>query len=263
MASAPAGEHAVGSWQSYLDDRFPGFLLPASEHHAVGRDIAERFLARLTGNPRSLFLLEAASLIAAKRRLLRDFAGHWLPDLIAVLPSRAEVQRRVWRGGYQGRLDIPATQALHLAGQTATFVTRSRRRAFDLPENVFLKGIVQRTAEILAELRSNELLDTQDWSRIARDSESNLRRALLASPLRDLRLMAVDSFQVQACRNARHPAYDLALQWHAALTSVLDGDDTARRAEIIAEGALRPLDPPKRFELATLVRVMEALWSRL
>ena len=263
MTSAPIRALGAGGWDSYLSDRFPGFLLPASEHHAVGREIADRFLARLTGNLRSLFLLEAASLIAARSRLLSDYAVRWLPDLLKVLPSRAEVQQRNWRGGFQGRLDIPATQALHLAGQSTTFVTRNRRRAFDLPENLFLKSTVQRTADILAELRRNELLDAPGWSRVAREAESHLCRALLASPLRDLPVSAVDSFQVQACRNARHPAYALALEWHVEMVAALDADDPVRRSAIIAEGALRPLDTAKRFELATLVRLIEALWNRL
>ena len=40
---------------------------------------------------------------------LHAFAFRLLPDLVRVLPSQAEITRREWEGGFQGRLDLQPT----------------------------------------------------------------------------------------------------------------------------------------------------------
>jgi len=89
------------------------------------------------------------SLLASRGEALLDFACYWLPELVRVLPSRTLVSQRVWRGGYQGRLDTRATLARHLNGEPDVFVTRARHRDFNLPENVFVRSLASRTVRVL------------------------------------------------------------------------------------------------------------------
>jgi hypothetical protein len=62
---------------------------------------------------------------------------------------------------------------------------------------------------------------------------------------------------------AAHPAYASAAALHRALREGLDDRSPRRIARAVAEGALLPRDDAARFELAVLLRLVEALAERL
>jgi hypothetical protein len=254
---------ATGTWQAYLDEQFPGFLLPNTERCRLTRDAAEAFLECLGLGASNLSLLRGMSLLAAHEDKLREFATYWLPELIRTLPCRAQVEQRTWRGGFHGRLDIPATLHLHLSGDRSSFVTRARRRQFDLPENILVRSLAGRTERLLESLQGKGLLHGKGWTEPAVQSLSSLRRLTTSTLLREVPEAPIETYHVQAAGSARHPAYRSALRWYEALVDALDHDDSERLAAVLCAGALRPGDEAKRFEIAVLLSVLAGIERRL
>jgi hypothetical protein len=256
MTAAPA-------WETFLDDHFPGYLLPESAAHSLSEEAASRFLERISGKPDQLTLLRAASTLSPRVPMLRAFALRELPDLVRRLPARTETVRRDWEGGFQGRLDVRTTLAYRLAGQATHFVTRARTRRFDLPENVLVRGVSTRLLGLLARLRQAGALGESGWGGALDECEGALRHTLMATVLREVPDEPLTSFHEHAAAAGRLPCYRLALDWHLALRAGIDSHDEATIAAVVAKGALAPLDPPTRFEIAVVVRLVHALWSHL
>lgn len=250
-------------WEVFLQEHFPGFLLPKNAHHRVTPDVARAFLEALGLPGRNLSALRTMSLLASRDSELRDFACYWLPELVRVLPSRALVKQRVWRGGYQGRLDARATLARHIGGEPDVFVTRGRHRDFNLPENVFVRSLASRTVAVLEAVQSLGLLHGEEWTGGSAQSLASLRMLLSSTVLREVDEGPVDAHQLRAAANARHPAFRSALSWHEALTQALDSDDPERLAKLLSDGALRPMAEAKRFEIAVLLTLLQTLEVRL
>lgn len=226
-------------------------------------ELAERFLERLTGRPRELTLLRTVSLFTAHSGSLADFVSREPPDLIRVLPSRSVVQRRTWEGGYQGRLDVPATLAYRLAGDPVHFVTRARRRTFELPENLLVCGVARRLHDLAAELRAAGLLRETAWGQGILEAEAALARLLHATVLKQVPRQPILPLHIAAARSSRHPTHEAALRWHERIGLGVDGDDPKAIAELVASGALSPMDAPTRFEIAVTVRLIKTLETEL
>lgn len=252
-----------GTWQAYLDEQFPGFLLPHTERSRLTRAAAECFLERLGLGATQLPLLRTMSLIAAHDAELHSFATYWLPELVRTLPSRARVEQRTWRGGFHGRLDIPATLQLHTGGDPSAFVTRARRRQFDLPENVFVRSLASRSVRLLESLQARELLHGNGWTASAVESLASLQHLTTSTLLREVPEAPIESYHIQATKNARHAALQAALRWYEPLVDALDHDDPQRLAAVLGAGALRPGSDAKRFEIAILLSLLDGIEHRL
>lgn len=250
-------------WASFLEEHFPGYLLPSSARHALSEEAAARFLERITGRPEQLTLLRAVSTLSPRIAMLRDFALRELPELVRRLPARTETVRRDWEGGFQGRLDVRATLPFHLVGQRTHFVTRARTRRFDMPENVLVRAVAVRLLGLLERLRRASAIASVGWGAELSACEASLRHTLSATVLREVPDAVVTPFHEQAAAMGRSPCYALALAWYRALRDGMDSRDEQTIAQVVAQGALAPLDMPTRFELAVVVRLVHALWSRL
>ena len=251
------------TWQAYLEQHFPGFLLPHTERHRLTRAAAEAFLDRLGLGAPHLPDLRAMSLLAAHDAELHRLATYWLPDLARFLPSRMDVERRTWRGGFHGRLDIPATMQLQSGGDCSAFITRARQRRYDLPENVFVRSLVGRSQRLLSSLETKGLLHGNGWTAQAVESLASLRLLTASTLLRDIPEQNIESYHVLASQTARHGAYRAALDWYQALSEALDQDNTERLADVLSRGALRPGEEPKRFEIAVLLTLLTGIEQRL
>lgn len=250
-------------WEEFVRAHFPGYLLPESARTAISADEATLFLERLTGRPHELALLRAVSTLSPRMESLRDFVSRLLPDLVASLPSQAEILRRDWEGGFQGHLDVRATLACRAAGQKTHFVTRARRRSFSLPENVLVRGVAERLLKVLVDLRQANVAGASGWAADAHACEGALRHLLASTVLREVPSMPVEALHERAAHGGRHPCHPAALDWHRALRRGLDADDPAEIARVVADGALSPLDGPTRFEIAVVMRLLQAIWERL
>jgi hypothetical protein len=250
-------------WDAFLKAHFPGYLLPESARTALTPEEAACFLERLTDRPHALTLLRAVSTLSPHVEALREFALRLLPELVRALPSQAETSRREWEGGFQGRLDVRGTLAHWAEGHRTRFVTQSRRRSFALPENILVRAVSERLLQLLVDLRQAGMLGTSGWGAEVHECEGRLRHLLASTVLRDVPLEPVGFHHEQAAHASRHAAHRSALKWHGLLREGLDSRDPRTLAEVIARGALGPLKEHTRFELAVLIRLMQALWARL
>ena len=138
-------------------------------------------------------------------------------------------------------------------------MTRARRREFDLPENELVRAVCGRLLELLTRLRRAEVVGPAGWARGLPRLEGELQRLLNATVLREVPEVAMTPFHERAAESARREVYRLALDWHRDFRNGLDVDDPQTIARVVSEGALAPLCEPTRFELAVVVRLVQAL----
>jgi hypothetical protein len=252
---------APADWEVFLIDHFPGYLLPQAYRRALPAEAAARFLERLGEAPRSLFLLRASSFLAARAEAIRAFVLEELPPLIASLPPRAQTDARIVTGSIEGRLDIPATLKQRLEGRAAHAVIRAPRLRRDRPETLLLKAVAARLLDVLRAFRSAGgvyLASAAAFQGLAACEEA-LSRALATTSLGALPEEPITPFHEQAAMEARRPGYTLAASLYRALHEALDADSPELIAKLVAEGALLPLEASTRFEIAVLIRLIQAL----
>lgn len=246
-----------------MEEELWGWLLPNAEGHALSPEAAASGLARLSGRVDHLALLRRASFLQKERAALKRFVSSQLPALVRELPSQAQVEERTWEGGFHGRLNIPATMALHNAGQRARFVTRARRRDFALEENVLVVGVCAGLLSLLRRL-TDERQARGAWLHDAVQLADGLERLLLTTALKEVPQEPIEARHHQAARGARHPGYGAALALWASLQDALGLSDPARVTKLVAEGALWPIERSRRFELAVLGALARRLvaWAK-
>lgn len=252
-----ADRSSPAEWEAYLDNMFPAYLLSTSLRQAIDVESARRFLRGL-GVDADIEDLANAALIAGHVRDLQRFVRE-LAEWVRVLPSRTLPRRRVWDGGYHGRLSIAETMSYRLAGMPTRFVTVSRERSFDVPESLLVRAVTERLAGVLAGLRRTGMLDNEDWGHEVLACEGKLTHVLHSSALRKVPLVRISGVHRQAAQAARHPCYESARRWHGWMEDALDRHDEHRLAEILAKGALQPADIHKRFEVAVLLSLVQAM----
>lgn len=251
---------APGPWEAFFAEHFPAYLLPQSLRRALPAEVAARFLERLCDEPRALFLLRASSLLAARAEDIRAFVLEELPLLALSLPPRAQSDARLVLGGVEGRLDVPATlKKQKLEGRPSHAVVRSVRLRFDRPETLLLKAVAARLLEVLSAVRGTGA----DFPGM-RDCEEALAQMLATTALGEIAAdEPITPFHEQAALEARSRGYALAASIYQGLREALDVADPETLAKLVAEGARIPIEPPARFELAALIRLIQALWSRV
>lgn len=249
-------------WQAYLDEVFPGYLLPAAMHHAIAPDVAARFLRYLGAPPNHLELLVSSSLLAGRMTELGELC-RLLDDLTSCLPSRTHVHTRHWEGGFHGRIAVAPTLAHRLAGEPTRFVTLTRTRTFDLPENELVRWVAERLCRMIFDLHAARMLSDKHWGKEAVPHANELERLLTRTALHEVPAVSpITGYHLQAANAAGHPCYKSALRWHGWLDSALDLSNPARLAQILADGALRPLKEETQFEIAVLMRLIQAIERR-
>lgn len=280
----------VAPWEAFLAEHFPGYLLPSAARRALSPEEAARFLEKVSGDPRALFVLRATSALAAHAHAIDAFARVELPRLARFLPARAGIELRAAEGRLEGKLAPQATARLRLEGRPTAFAGLTRRRRVDLPENVLLKSVASRLLRLIRELEASGAIAAIGTSSGARVSSGTraagafgafgetkatswsaplpacaaaLSRALATTPLGAVADEPVTHTHEQAAASARDRGYALALVLHRALEDARGRASPARLARLVAEGALAPLSAATRFELAVLVRLIQTLEQAL
>lgn len=249
---------SLPSWEAYLAERFPGYLLPEARGRTLPEEVAARFLASV-GGAGHLSLLRAAGVLSTREEEVRDLALVHLPDLRRRLPRRREAEHRVRLGQLRGRLDVAATQRRWTAGRVVEIVAREPRLRRGPREDALLGAVVRRLLSLLRQLSDAGVLGRSGWGAALVPCAADLERALALPPLAGSAEEAITPQHEEAARGAPHPAYPLALALHRALRAGLDVSDRTLVARALARGALFPLADHTRFELAVLLRLVETL----
>lgn len=245
-------------WERHLRDEFIAWLLPASSPTQSDVEQAAAFLEAWLHTPDVLRTLRSLGFVRSSESTIVRWATEELPSLVKRLPTTSVRVRERRRGAWRGRLDVEATLKRRLAGDLETTVLRRPRRRLDLPQNVLVRTVSDRMLALLTSLRQQKFL-LAAWAAPLADAENGIRHALRRSRLSEVPPAPhIEPSHLEAARYARHPAYDTAAELWAKLRP-LDGPPRAADASLIAEGALWPDAPDKRFELATLLRLLRAL----
>lgn len=252
-------------WEAFIAAHLPGYLLPEAATGGLSEDEAAHFIEHLSGYPRAgaLRLLRVASLLVPRREALERFILHELPAWEQRLPSRLEVQTRSWEGVFQGRLDVGRTLAEWNAGRRTRFVARLRERRFALAEALLVCHVARRLHAVLIELSQAAPDPAAGWGEPLLACEAPLRQLLLKNTFRRVPEALPTALEECAARIGRDPCAELAIAWHRALREGLDATEPRLLARIVARGALLPLRASTRFELAVLVRLLQAVWQHL
>jgi hypothetical protein len=253
-------------WEAFVAAHLPGYLLPEAATGGLSEHEAVSFIEHLSGRPGALRFLRVASLLAPRREALERFVLHELPAWERRLPSRLEVQPHSWEGMFQGRLDIGRTLAEWNAGRRTRFVAHLRDRRFTLAEALLVCHVARRLHTILVELTEagpTPANPAAGWVAPLLACETPLRQLLQKHSLRRVPEVLPSALEKCAARIGRDPCAELALQWHHALGEGLDATEPRLLARIVARGALLPLRAATRFELAVLVRLLQAVWQQL
>ncbi len=257
----------MSTWEDELRQHFPSYLMPAAQVKALPRETAELFLARITGKPDALKLLLAASALAPMAGDVRELDRE-LPLVARVLPSRAEAERVERDGSVRGRLDPPATAQRRIAGHPARVVSRTPRTSFALRENELLVATAERLVDLLGRLEAGGVISgttQKSWARGLTSARQRMADVLRKPPLSQVPRVPsaqLTAFHVDAARAARPGAYGIALRLHDAMRG-LDTSDPVKLAQLVADGALAPIDLPRRFEIAVLIRLGRCLEAAL
>lgn len=260
MTPAPSPSPA---WEDFLRLHFPGYLLPDAGRRELSEEAAIRFLEGLGARPGELGILRAASLFAAQREDLDAFARIHLPALAQALPQQTSSEPRSWEGRVPGRLDVAATLRSKLEGRSTRFTVRALHRSEGRPENVLVKAVARRLLAVASSLDRAGVLARTGWGAAASAWIRALEEALTAPSLRAVADAPITAHHERCARAAPHPAYARAAALHRAIREGLDDPSPQRIARAVAEGALLPRDDAARFELAVLLRLVEALADRL
>ena len=250
-------------WEAFLRLHFPGYLLPDASLGELTEEAAVRFLEGLGARPGELEILRAASLFAAREADLDAFARVHLPALLSALPQRAQASSQSWEGRAPGRLDVAATLRSRMEGRSTRFTVHARSRSPDRPENVLVKSVARRLFALAAALARAGVLARTGWGAAASAWAAALASALAAPALRAIEDAPIDAHHERCALAAAHPAYLGAAALQRAVREGVDDRSPQRVARAVAEGALLPRDDAARFELAVLLRLLEALAARL
>jgi hypothetical protein len=250
-------------WEEFLRLHFPGYLLPEACLGELDEAAATRFLAGLGGGPGELAVLRAASLFAARADDLDAFARVHLPALLRVRRPRAVPERRSFEGRAPGRIDVPATLRSRLLGRSTCFTVHAPSPREGRPEDVLVKAVARRIVAIATILDRAGVASRSGWGASAAASARALAFALASPELRAVADAPITAHHERCAGAAPHPAHAIAAALHRALREGLDDPSPQRIARCVAEGALLPRDDAARFELAVLLRLVEALAARL
>lgn len=251
------------SWEERFEALFPAYLLPSAMCRAVDRDVAERLVRRVLGPDVTFATFRASTFLAAHSSEIEALAMRALPDLCRSLRGRTEITTEAHRGKLVGRLDAPRTLAARLRGDRETLVSRVRTRRFDHPPEVAVRAVVVRLREVLASLRRAWSRAPPSWASSASEWERALRSTFDRTTLHRVTEVPFDDIDQNVLLGQRHAAFSLCSTLFEALEETLDSDDPRRIARCVARGALWPLEPWQRFELAVALTLAQQIEARL
>ncbi len=250
-------------WEEFLRLHFPGYLLPDAAREALSEAAAIRFLDALGARPGELAVLRAASFVTAHEADLDAFVRVDLPALLRAPRRRASSALVSFEGHAPGRLDVAATLRSRLSGRATRFTVHAPTAGSPRPEDAVVKSVARRIVAIATILDRAGVLARAGWSASVASWARALAVALASPALRAVADAPITAHHERCAIAAVHPAYARAAALHRALREGLDDRSPARIARAVAAGALLPRDDAARFELAVLLRVVEALALRL
>ena len=226
-------------------------------------------VAHALGDLGNVVLRRRRRLVEAHARSLRLLEHAVCRDRVKM---NVQIQAPTEHMGAPNRARLRAVDAREAPGQARDLLREDavhgadhpglhRRQASQLPRQR-QDPLSWRLLDVLRELRAAGVLGRSGWGVAVAPCAAALTLALDTAPARAARRVRVDARHEEAARASPHPAHTLGARLHRALREGLDDPDPRRIARVVAEGALAPLADHTRFEIAVLLRLVQALAAR-
>jgi hypothetical protein len=248
------------AWETWLEARFPAYLLRCAEGRPHPAAAVAQALTRLAGDPGSLHQLAALAFLLDPGSHVEALVCTDLPNHLRRAYPRSERVREELHGRVRGRIDWART--LILQQQTrdpARAITTSLRRTFASPELLLVRWLVDRIRAAAATLGPSNYARDDLWvarlARIHAAADTCLRHAAL----RDLPLQRPDAETLRLCHNSRDPAIRRAADIARAHARLLPHPNHEHLRDALARYALVPYMAETRFELYILLALLESI----
>lgn len=251
-------------WKAWLQERFVGYLRYDAAGGPRDPEQVARALEQLTGTPGAWsklaqlgFLLDPAG---ETERFVIESVPKWLGRIYPITDRRIEASR----GRVRGKVDWPRTFRTRLQTQDPTwFVGSAPERTFKTPATIVVRWLLEQVLRAIGDLGPRDLSIDRGWVRPLSKMHAATSEALRHAALRTTPVRRPEATERQHCAQSKEPTLHQAarlLSFHDELLPNPQGPALQRTVERFA---LAPTTEPRRFELFTLLAVLDALDSLL
>ena len=247
-----------GSWESWLAAEFPAYLLACAEGHPRPALAIARALRHLDA-PDLGTLADLAFLLAPALRV-DELVNDLLPAYLhRVYPRTERIQQEV-RGQVRGRIDWGRTLILRQqTGDRTRALTTTQRRTFDIPELRLVRWLVGRIHQAAARLDPSTYARDDTWGARVRRIHRGAEELLRAAAIRELDDRPLDPATLSLGDHSRDQAIRRAAELARMHSRLHPPQDLSLLSQLLDRYALVPLDEDTRFELFTLLAVIDAV----
>lgn len=253
------------AWETWLEARFAAYLLRAASVERRGGIDVGPALARLSGTPNALVSLGAISFLLDPAHDLMRLVGRLIPQHLEHVAPTMIREDETSRGRMRGRIAWSRTLALRQRTRDPIlFSTSVARRTHAAPELPLLRGLLGRVlaaARIVHDLAGlgDRRAAREGWSAALAALHQGATECLRHAALRDLPDRRPTPDEQRICQFSRHEALRAAAAAsarHDLLLPVPVGDVLK---DSLSRFALAPFAAERRFEIFSLLAVMEAI----
>jgi len=248
------------SWEAWLAERFPRYLLREARGSARSPEHVARALERLSGTPGAWVTLAELGFLLDPAGETEAFVLNGVPAFLRrILPTTV---RRIEesQGRIRGRTDWSRTLQLRRRTRDPSwFVGVVPERTFETPGAIVIRFLLEQIVRAISDLRPGDLSGASGWLRSLSQMHLVATQCLQHAALREIPLRRPAESERLHCAQSHEPALRQAarvLGFYEELLPTPRGHALQRTVERFA---LAPTDEPRRFELFTLLAVLDAL----
>lgn len=249
---------AEPGWEGWLEERFAGYLLRDAQGARRDPEQVARALARLQGSSRAWSTLAAFGFLLDPEEGVEELVSQGIPRwLRRVLPTTV---RRIEesRGRPRGRTDWSRTLRARLQSRDRTlFVGLTPERTFETPATVVVRHLLDCVVVAIESFPTYQ--GARGWSGALAAMHASAGASLSHAALRHLEPRRPTPAERQICAQSHDPTVRQAAAALAHYDRLLPRPEPEALARTVERFALAPTSLPRRFELFTLLALLESL----
>lgn len=253
------------AWEAWLEERFAAYLLRAAAVERRGGVDVARALSRLSGSPNALADLAAISFLLDPAHDMTRLVGTLIPrHLEHVAPAMIRDDETA-RGRMRGRIAWSRTLALRQRTRDPIlFATSVARRTYAAPELPLLRWLLGRVLEHIETVHAlaglgDRRAEREGWSGTLAELHQGATECLRHAALREVPDRRPSLNERRLCQFSRLEALRAAAAAVARHDLLLPRPHGDVLKDSLSRFALAPVAVERRFELFTLLAVMEAV----
>lgn len=253
------------AWEVWLEERFAAYLLRAASVERRGAADIARALSRLSGSPNALTSLAAISFLLDPAHDLTRLVGTLIPRHLAHVAPAMIRDDETSRGRMRGRIAWSRTLALRQRTRDPIlFATSVARRTYAAPELPLLRWLLGRVLEHIDTVHAlaglgDRRAAREGWSISLAELHQGATECLRHAALRGLPDDRPSLDARRLCQFSRLEALRAAAAAVARHDLLLPRPHEDALKDSLSRFALAPIADDRRFELFTLLAVMEAI----